>query len=77
MPIGYLADQGLLNTTASLLTIPGLRGDAQAASNFFGPNICAANNNTAGHVLAPNLNYTAKWSALCQACAVCHFWLSN
>ena len=70
MPIGYLQDQGLLNTSASANTVPGLRGDAQAAYNFFGPNICAANNNTAGPVLPPGVNNTAKWPSLCQACGV-------
>lgn len=69
MPIGYLSDQGLLNTTASPTTVPGLRGDAQAAANFFG-DICAANNNTAGPVLPPGQSFSAKWADLCAACKV-------
>ncbi|KAL3153465.1 hypothetical protein ABBQ38_011798 [Trebouxia sp. C0009 RCD-2024] len=67
MPIGYLSDQGLVNTTASPTTVPGLRGDAQAAANFFG-DICAANNNTQGPVLPPGQNFSAKWADLCTAC---------
>lgn len=74
MPIGYLSDQGLVNTTASPTTVPGLRGDAQAAANFFG-DICAANNNTQGPVLPPGQNFSAKWADLCTACKVrAHPW---
>ena len=69
MPIGYLQDQGLLNTTASVNTVPGVNGDAQAAANFFG-DMCAANNNTNGPVFPPGVNYTARWPELCQACSV-------
>ena len=71
MPIGALAEAGLLNTSASDNAVAGLRTDAQAAYNFFGPNICAANNNTVGPVVVAGANQTAKWPGLCAACSVC------
>ena len=67
MPVGYLADAGLLNATN---TNSSIRNDAYQVGAFFS-DVCAANNNTMGPIKLPGQNFTSKYPELCQACGAC------
>ena len=66
MPLGYLAENNLLNVSNLNSSIAG---DAQVAARYFG-NICAAGNNSEGPVKLPDSNRTTAYPPLCTACRV-------